>query len=256
MTVCRFARITLVGKLIGSWAGEIWQTGIHCVDGDSGGVFAGGIRQSLPTFDATAIGEAEQTTDFAIEWAWEGDTKFTKANQIALATAAKSYFSQLGSGILSDTQLTEVRIAALYSKTSSDVGPWSYLNGANVFTLANPLVGSGSTTGGLPPQCNLVVSLTTGARGARGRGRMYVPIRGASGANCRPIASTVTSLGTNTRTFLKAIRTVGPLPAVVNQSIGTYSGITGLEVGNAFDVQRRRVNRVSETYSAWPAEIV
>lgn len=255
MTDCRFARITLIGDLTGSWAGEIWQTGVHCVDQAGGGVLPGAIRQALPTFDAVAIGEAEQTTDFAIEWAWEGVQKFTKANQIALATAAKSYFQQLGSGILSDTVLREVRIAAMYSKNGSDVGPWSYLNGANVFTLANPVTGSGSTTGGLPPQIALVVSLTTGARGPRGRGRMYVPIRSASGANTRPIASTVTSLGTNTRTFLKAIRAVGPVPAVVNQSIGTYSGITGISVGNAFDVQRRRVNRVSETYTNWDAEI-
>jgi len=113
----------------------------------------------------------------------------------------------------------------------------------------NPIGGGGSQTA--EPQRTLAVSWTTGAkRGLAHRGRIYLP--GFS----TPVGSDfgISNAGTIAvamKSLLDSIQATAVLePAVVS---GTRQGaarvITGIEIGNRVDTQRRRRRSLQEVYS-------
>lgn len=243
MAVARALRVVLTGKYhTGSFAGEIWQTGTSFVEGDAGGVFPNAIRQSLPQFDVTEIGETVTDATFNQYWAWKGNSKVTQANQVAIANAAVAMFTAWRASITSQCQLVDVRIYA-----QDALG--KVINGGNVFELVAPISGTGSSANQLPLQLAVVASLRTGARGAGGRGRMYLPLIGVGSSSGKIGAATTTAAKTSVVDYLQAVRGIGPLPAVVNAAKQTYSAITRVETGDLYDVQRRRANGLTETYT-------
>lgn len=252
MAVGRFARVVLIGDRTGTWAGETWQTGISVVAADAGGNFRPAIRQPLPQFAVSEVGETQSTTNYQIDWAWYGQSAdgsdFTKTKQIALADAALIFWSTTVAPLNTNAvRLREIRIAAHQYVN----GKWSYINGANIFRLNNANLGTASNTATMPPQIALAMSTRTGARGGSGRGRMYLPCNGSAqgGTDGRPLSTILTNVGSGGKTFVQALLAQVDDVAVVSQGSQTYSSITALAVGNAFDVQRRRAEQTAETYT-------
>lgn len=242
MAVGRYVRLILVGRRFsGDFIGEEWQTGISMVDSDGGGVFAGAIREGLPSFNAVVAGQAETDATFDMEWAWHGSEKFTKLNQIGLANQAVTFFNAIKTGVPTDSRLEEIRIQARDSANK-------VINGANLFLLKTPVAGSAAAASQLPPQIAVVASLRTGARGPRGRGRMYLPLSGKVGSSGKIGSADRTTYANATATFIANIRSTGPRPAVVNPGPLTYSDVTTVQLGDMFDVQRRRREGIQETY--------
>ena len=244
MATARHARMILSGSIIsGPFTGEIWQTGISMVEGDAGGVFPGAIKEGLPSFEALVIGEATETPDFRIDWAWKGQSKLTQANQTALALKAVDLWTALKPNVPPSTRLDTVKISAFdeFGKT---------IGGANVFDLKTAPAGTGSTTTYFPPQVAVVASLRTGARGPGGRGRMYLPLWTINGTTGLLGSTTPANVANAVANLCEDIHGIGPVAAVVNAAPLTYSGIARVEVGNMYDIQRRRRNAINETYTS------
>lgn len=118
--------------------------------------------------------------------------------------------------------------------------------------LTTPAEGGGSGNQ-LPPECAVVVSLRTGTSGPRGRGRMYLP----------PVtvgATTTTGmLSTTARSSILAamqdfFNTWNSDPSTLTASVASNAGvfveaISNIRVGNVIDAQRRRRDRIVESYA-------
>lgn len=243
MTTARSIRIILVGdRPSGSFAGEIWSTGLSCVAADAGGTFVGGINENLPTFDVATIGDSETDDPWQIEWAWEGPTIMGKAMQKALAAACVTFWNAVKAYAPTDSRMTGVRINALDATNH-------VISGANFIDLIAPIPGTRTATEQLPAQVSVAATLRTGRRGPAGRGRMYLPLNGVTLSSGKLGSTVKNTVGAAVAAFLEDVEEVLPVPAVVNSGPQTYSAVSSVEVGDLVDIQRRRSNAVDEIYS-------
>jgi len=244
MATARHLRVFLLGSApSGPYAGEIWQTGISFVEGDAGGVFAGAVKEGLPEFDVTVLGGATSDATWDIDWAWEGTSKVTQANQVGIANLAVTLFNAVKGQMTSNLRMDAVKINAC-------TADGKVINGANYFQLKTPIAGTAAASSSLPAQLAVVASLRTGARGPGGRGRMYWPFNNVAGS-AGVVGSTAQQvLREGVRDFCEDVRAIGPLAAVVNVAPVTYSAVTAIDVGNLYDSQRRRRNAIAETFTS------
>lgn len=143
--------------------------------------------------------------------------------------------------------------------------------GAAQYTYSDPLAGSsnveataaqwymwpvasrpkGGAGTSLPYEVSMCVTLLTDTRGARGRGRFYLPPLGtaAMGAKGRYSSMIPGMIAQDIDAFFEAMRTAHPAlrPVVVSQAAGQLHQITSISVGDVPDSQRRRRNAQSET---------
>jgi hypothetical protein len=118
---------------------------------------------------------------------------------------------------------------------------------------------TGSATGvPLPLQNSIVVSHKSSQIGARGRGRMFLPMPTSSSLTGAKLQTAkVTTLLDAHIAFLEALSYNGALandahirPIVTGKPYTGYGVIGQVRVGNIVDTQRRRRNRLAETYQA------
>lgn len=117
---------------------------------------------------------------------------------------------------------------------------------------------AGGTVAQAPSFCCVALSFTTGKTlGKAVRGRVYPPNYGATrDPGAAVAAGTVTNLKDWAISLLQAFDTTGASdpgvvwnPYVISQS-GVSNLITGVRVGNVYDTQRRRKDKVAETYTS------
>lgn len=125
------------------------------------------------------------------------------------------------------------------------------LQQAAEYVLPSPAAGVGNAS--KPFQTALVSSLLTGRPGRSYRGRLYWPALGAtiSATDLRVSDTTAQSICTAVGQFLTAIGNAAPAGtdmalAVVSQTLSTRSAVTGIQVGDVLDVQRRRRDSLQE----------
>ena len=103
----------------------------------------------------------------------------------------------------------------------------------------------------LPYQCATVISLLTDSATRHGRGRFYLPPLATGTVDGGLIsAATITSLDTAWTAFFDSLNTDGLNPVVRNRTGHISTPVTGARVGNVFDTQRRRRNKLVEVYTA------
>lgn len=242
MAIGRHIRVDILGDRSGTvWEGETWQTGISLVEGDTGGVFPNAVREDLPSFNAISDSEVEDDTTWDIYWAWRGTDKMTRTTQLGIANAALAFWNGIRANAPSDSRMMGVRINAVQADGK-------VVNGGNYFYLKSQVAGGGNAVSQHPAQLAVVMSLRTGARGAGGRGRMYLPLTAitlSTGRIGTTQQNTITAAG---KAFLEALHTYGPVPAIVNARKLQYSAIDRVAVGDLMDVQRRRRESVPEVY--------
>lgn len=151
-----------------------------------------------------------------------------------------------------------------WSDYSNLVGVKIAALGTNGLYLVDPLIAdtdtpvSGTATG-LAPQTTVVLSLRSGFTVGKGNyGRMYLPHTTlgtqtnspfASSTNTTAIALSAKDFVNNITTQINAATTATLFPAIMSQATGTPTrGVTSVAVGNVNDTQRRRRNRLQETY--------
>lgn len=206
-----YVRVSILGTAIG---GEVWSINPTF---DPTGEFPGGVDQTLLDNAALAIANISPG-----------------ATQLAFMSPA---LSVVGARL-------EVRDDAT-----------NELIGLSEQGRTTPI--SGSTSLRLPLQSAVVCSLRTNTPGARGRGRIYWPACGATlDSSARISTVDVTALRDNFKTYFLAMRsalatnfaTIGFDLAVRSRTSSTTPHVTRLQVGNAVDTQRRRRDKVQESY--------
>lgn len=172
-----------------------------------------------------------------------------QANTIAQAIAAAPVPSNLQPMWSSSTSMTAYRVEARNLDGT--------LESLAESVRAAPIGGTG--TAPHPFQTSLVVSLRTATPGASGRGRLYFPATGQiiDVASLRVTPSGVTNALGAVKTYLSAIQTAidATLDGVAltvwsRKGAGSTSPVNSLQMGNVFDVQRRRRDSLIENYTA------
>lgn len=123
-------------------------------------------------------------------------------------------------------------------------------------TRATPVVGTSNVNN--PMQTSVVASLRTTFPGGQGRGRLYWPATGGkiNATTLRWDAIEFAALPGAVKTYLSAIDTqittvLGACGLVVWSRTGTaFHTVNRILVGDVPDVQRRRRDRVAETYAS------
>lgn len=105
----------------------------------------------------------------------------------------------------------------------------------------------------LPFQCATVVSLLTASATRSGRGRFYLPPLAASVLDGGRIsAASLATLDAAWTAFFDSLNTSGLTVVVRNRASHISTGVTSARVGDVIDTQRRRRNKLTETYLAIP----
>lgn len=136
------------------------------------------------------------------------------------------------------TTLTLAKVASLSAVTGKQVN-------TSESTLA--LAGTGVAPM-VPPQCAVVASLRTALATRAGRGRCYLP---------SPAVATVTTGGKLTGAArdalalamqhgLQGLVTAGYKPVIYHRTTRTSDDVVSVDVGDVFDTQRRRRDKLSE----------
>lgn len=102
----------------------------------------------------------------------------------------------------------------------------------------------------LPFQCATVVSLLTNSATRHGRGRFYLPPLHADNLlNGRLSPTCMTTLDTAWTAYFDSLDTDGVTPVVRNRTGHVSTTVTSARIGDVIDTQRRRRNKLTETYT-------
>lgn len=173
----------------------------------------------------------------------------------ALAAVISSWFT--GSPMDTITH-SGIRLVGFKHNAIGSNGRFETPEEPNTYTYTTPVAGYAGNTPNLPPQVALVVSLMTPKVGKSYRGRVYLPCGGGLVQNRFFVASsTPGTIAAAFADFIDGINTVtesanGTKVSIVS-SKGFYTPVTGVRVGNVYDVQRRRAKGLYQTYSTTEA---
>jgi hypothetical protein len=167
-----------------------------------------------------------------------------------IATALGTWYSASGSAMCSTSHLTQLKAA--YKDAT---GHYAFAPG--VHTYGTPPAGNTATQGG-PSFTSIAYSWTTGiTTGKRGRfGRIYPPNYTYPPFGAAITGANAALAATAAKALLNILVNAGGSGVLHNMTPVVYSGvagaaypITGVRVGNVYDVQRRRKDAVPETYA-------
>lgn len=244
--MARYATAALRGEWTsGNFQGEVAQTQISLVCIDGGGDFPPVINQSLPVFSATASGDYEETGPFRMYYGSKGLAAWDAASQVAIATALKAWGEAVKTKLSTQFSWTSVALQAFESDGS-------VVNGATIAEFNMPVPGTVTTSTTWDPTNALCASYFTGGRGARNRGRSYMPWHSVSQNSGLVTTSDKNTLGTATLAMHNAVNAIpGVRHAVVSKKYLTYSAIRSIEVGDELDHQQRRRRGRREQYTVF-----
>lgn len=181
----------------------------------------------------------------------------TQAAADAVRTAWTTFMSASSSGISSAYKFTSCKLASMGAdgKTIDDEVVYSYPTGT---------VSGGNNGAILPPQCAVVVTLTSARpRGRASKGRMYLPgIVGPVSSDGKVGATLMGTMPPALQTFFNALDgSIDIADSLILASRGEGLGggllaqndwVTGIRVGDVIDTQRRRRNGLTEVYTTLP----
>lgn len=229
-----------------TWSNELW---VHTIRGRYGqSLQSWPDHGTLQPREVNVEGELEDEEHFNIVWEHfysdipQGGSGPT---QHQMKLAAKSALEFAGSCLAlhnSQFRLAEIRFQCNDERGLS-------VGGSNKFT---PKVDSyGSSSSALSPNMAICVSTESQSPTRRGHGRFFLGGLAATTMDTNGMISPATqnSIATKSAKYIQDITNTDYLvPAVVRVSDRTYWDITGVRVGDEFDVQNRRRNARSEVY--------
>jgi hypothetical protein len=169
------------------------------------------------------------------------------AAQTAWAAAAAVLWNgtggtdSIGQYIKSTTTLTTASTAELDALTGKQLG-----------RIESALALAGSSAGEtLPPQLSVVCSCRSSLATRSGRGRFYLPPFTASVVTAgRLSAAALTVVSLACQKMLQSLNTATYVPCIYHRSSKTHDNIVTIDVGDVYDTQRRRRNKLIETRSS------
>lgn len=165
-----------------------------------------------------------------------------------VTTKVNAWFNSLTALYISGTKLQGVRVDQVNPSTGKVMFGFDGTPSGST--------GNGGATA-LPTECSIVVSLRTALAGPSKRGRIYLPTFAASHltSDGRLASLDRDSVATATQTMFQALLhgpSVQFTPVVYSRHLRTTQAITSVSVGDVFDVQRSRRNRLIEGRSTLP----
>jgi hypothetical protein len=202
------------------------------------------------TIKATYVGILPQGEQFQTGfWIDASGTGVTLPELQALANNMAAHFIANSTGMrnltTSTTLYDELR---LYYYAAAGPAPATAIAVADI-----SLTGNGGSSGSLPLQSALVVSLRTALVGRRYRGRMYWPMNATTLSDHQASQAQIDLLATDAKAMLDNVNgyDVDQFDAVVMSAVGsTRTLITRVEVDSRLDVQRRRAESQTELRQA------
>lgn len=192
----------------------------------------------------------------AFSWGVQEDPPPTQAQLDACAAAGLTRWTTAvqSAGLLLSSGVSLQRVDA---RSINTLGATTLLSQA---APSSAVVGAGLPV--VPNQVAVVVSLRTAAAGARGRGRFYLPTLQANVDTAGRLASSQrTTIANVTSTMLNGLnsdlasaldRDSVRLSVASGVGTGTLPPVTSMRVGDVFDTQRRRRDKIVENYESRP----
>ena len=172
-------------------------------------------------------------------------------DQVAPAITTFMSASYISNAVRLDT----LKIYPIASPTGRSIPAPPFTQGTPMtltWTSDNPVGGTSAAM--LPPQDSLVLSNRSGQTGRRGRGRNYWPAltvsamasgRANSSTTAQMLAAQIALLEALAYTAGSGLATVRPI--ITGKPFVNYGTITQVQVGDVFDTQQRRRDRLIET---------
>jgi hypothetical protein len=103
----------------------------------------------------------------------------------------------------------------------------------------------------LPPQCSAGITWLTGLASKRGRGRMYLPPYSTATVDAGSLASADVTITLNAgRNLYYGLAGAGFAPIVFGRHTGVGQAITSIRVGDVFNTQRGRRDKLVPAYQS------
>ena len=174
----------------------------------------------------------------------EGTGSLTSANSAAVA-----FWDLLWGGVATPADSIKQLIPTTVTSVQVSTASLDALTGKQVARVITPDAKAGTNANGpLPPQCAVAVSLRTASATRSGRGRFYLPVYGTNEAVAGVLDSTAqTQTATAAQKALQSLVAAGFTPVIYHRGPKSTTAITTVDVGNVFDTQRRRRDKLIET---------
>jgi len=208
-------------------------------------------------FDIAGTDEiADTSLNFSSGAGWTGAvTALAELDSGTLATIRQSYVEDLLDGLANISWADYSRLLAL--KVAAVGTDGLYLTDARISEATTPSAG---TAVGILPQDTVVLTTRSGFTiGGGNYGRMYLPHTSIGTVTGSPYANSTNTaaVAADGASFVGVVRdaingdvTATMIPAIMSQvGSGTVKEIASVQVGNLTDTQRRRRNRLPETYA-------
>lgn len=214
-------------------------------------------------FRLSILGRLLTTESFSVNLTFdpEGEAGWNYEGAVAMVQAAANTVvpASLLSCLSSSGSVLGARLEGRDDATDALIGVTEYFR---------PAPAQGTGTLAMAPQSSIVCSLRTDSPGASGRGRIYWPALAATltgqGRLNNPSSSNLISGFSSYFSSLEAnmLAALGATPpwlslnlAVRSKKLNTSPHVTRLQVGDIIDTQRRRRDKLPESYTtaAYPA---
>lgn len=141
-------------------------------------------------------------------------------------------------------------ISTLVSTTTASTSQLDAVTGRQTAKVEDDLAQAGTSTAALlPPQNSVVVSWGSVSATRSGRGRMYLPAFTVVALDDGLVLSAAqTKIKAAAQNLLDSFSGAGVTPVLLNRVSKATTPITTVRVGNIVDTQRRRRDKLVETY--------
>lgn len=209
------------------------------------------------TISGTCFGGAEiWSTGFYLGNETADAGTASQAQVDAIAARWQTFFTASTANISNAYQTTQVKVAEMLADGKTDPLNVVY------HTYGTPISGN-QVAGPMPAQISLAATLTSAfPRGRAAKGRMFLPgvNISVSGSNGKLLSGSIPGLVTALRTFLNGVNTDGsPSAQLILAAKATTKApiqpglnklVTGVNIGDVYDTQRRRRNGLKESRTA------
>lgn len=209
------------------------------------------VERHQVMIDGTLGASGQERWCVGIHYSADATTRMDTPAQVqAWASGIAAYLQGATIPGLKNLLSSSGRITAVRTYYYPPTGP---AIAAGQIVLTTPISGSG--TAARPPQCTHVFTLSTGLAGRRHRGRIYWPSLAGSfdGATLKgvPPGTAVTEVADMLRSIGNAgTGSADPDPVVYSAAGDIVTEVTAVRVGDVIDTQRRRRDKLVETYSS------
>jgi hypothetical protein len=211
---------------------------------DGSGRVGGHVTIYANVLSGTTPGETWSTT---LHTSHTGGT--TADANTAFATAVAVLWNDGGGAGHGIVEAIPTTVTATLARTAQ-LDP---LTGKQVDAAESSLALAGSAVAGLLPyQDTIVASLFTDTATRAGRGRMYLPVFATSAVNAgRLTAAFRAQVATAVQHFVQNLNTAGYQVVIYHRTPKTFTPVTKGYVGDVFDTQRRRRDKLVEVRSTF-----